>query len=185
MKKIGKVLYWIVLVSLIIIAGLVALSALDIPGGYKLYIVQSGSMEPAIKKMGIVVVKPVQEYEKDDVITIQESPNSDVTVTHRIHEIEETEDGKLFTLKGDANEDPDGEKRTEESILGKVIFTVPYIGYPISFAQTQTGLIILVIVPAVIIVYSEVLSIKNNVAEMVKKKKNSQKIEEDEEENEE
>lgn len=175
MKKVWRVGYWMILVVLIVIAGLIGLSTVNIPGGYNLYVVQSGSMEPAIKRMGVVVVQPVDEYKEGDIITIQESPNSNVTVTHRIFEIENTDEGKLYTLKGDANEDPDGEKRTEGSILGKVIFTVPYLGYPVSFAKTQTGFILLVIIPAVIIIYSEVLSIKNEVQKIIRRRKGVKK----------
>jgi signal peptidase len=179
MKKILKAGYWLILVLLIILAGLITGSRLNIPGGYNLFVVQSGSMEPAIKKMGIVVVKPADNYQKGDVVTIQESANSDVTITHRIHQIEQTEEGKLYTLKGDANEDPDGEKRVEESILGEVIFSAPYLGYPITFSQTQIGFIVLVIIPAVIIVYSELLTIKNEVQKLVKNRKKENKDETD------
>lgn len=176
-KKIWRTIYWIITGVLLLIAATVALTSFEVPGGYRLYVVQSGSMQPAIKRKAVVLVQPQSEYEKGEIITIDESPNSDVTVTHRIHEIEEEEGRRVFTTKGDANESPDGEKRTKEQIIGKVVFSIPYLGYPVSFAQTQEGLLVLVIIPAVIIVYSEIISIKNEVVKMVNKKKNKEKSE--------
>ena len=45
-------------------------------------------------------------------------------------------------------------------IIGKKIAAVPYLGFPISYAKTTPGLILLVIIPAVIIIYDEMQKIK-------------------------
>jgi hypothetical protein len=50
-------------------------------------------------------------------------------------------------------------------------FAIPLMGYVISFARTREGLIILVIVPAVIIVYSEILNIKTQLVKVFNKVK--------------
>ncbi len=176
-KKVWRIIYWIITAVLLLIAATVALTSFEVPGGYRLYVVQSGSMEPVLKRKAVVLVQSQSEYEKGEIVTIDESPNSEVTVTHRIHEIEEEEGKRVFITKGDANDSPDGEKRVQDQIIGQVIFSVPYLGYPVSFAQTQEGLLVLVIIPAVIIVYSEIISIKNEVVKMINKKKKKEKSE--------
>lgn len=169
-KKIGKILYGIVFVCLLIIAGTVAISSLKIPGNYKIFTVQSGSMEPSIMTGSVVIVKPFDSYQKGDVITVAEPGNLKSTLTHRIFEVKESSDSASYVTKGDANETPDTESRPKENVLGKVIFTVPFMGYPIGFAKTRDGLIILVIIPATLIVYSELVSIKNEAVKLIKER---------------
>ncbi len=173
-KILGRVLYWTVLLFLVLVAALVAASALKIPGNFKIFVVQSGSMEPKIKRMGIVVIKPAKEYKKGDVITVAEPANPKVTLTHRVVDIEEKAGETFYVTKGDANEDPDTEKRPKENVLGKVILSVPFLGYPVDFAKTQTGFIVLIVIPAVLIVYSELLTIKNEALRLITTRKHRQ-----------
>jgi len=176
LKKIG---YWLIIAVLILIAGLTAVSALNIPGNYKLLTVLSGSMEPAVKQGSIVVVKPADKYQKGDIITFENREDPRISTTHRILEVKEKEGRTIFITKGDANNAPDSEGVIKERVLGKVILTIPFLGYPVAFAKTQTGLILLVIVPAVIIIYSELLNIKNEMKKILtrtKKKKTKGKL---------
>ena len=94
-----------------------------------------------------------------------------VTITHRIV-AKNTDSGQtMFDAKGDANNSADGENFGRDSIIGKVFFVLPFIGYPIGFARTMPGFILLVIVPAVVIVYEEILSIKAEFIKAWKKRK--------------
>ncbi len=170
-SKVGNILYGIVFVLLVLVASLVAISALKIPGSYKILTVQSGSMEPAIKTGSIIVIQPQSDYRKGDVITTSKPADPKVSVTHRIVEIKSKDQKISYVTKGDANKTADTEERLREQILGKVIFSLPYLGYPVAFAKTRDGLIILVIIPATLIVYGELLSIKNEVGKLLKKKK--------------
>ena len=165
-----KAVYWLLILALVLVGGSVAASVLKVPGGYKFLVVQSGSMEPTIKRMGIVVVKPSEDYQKGDVITVSELANLKVSLTHRIVDIEEKDGKTFYVTKGDANEDADMEKRLKENVLGKVVLSVPYLGYPVSIAKTQTGFILMIIVPAVIIIYDELRKIKEEIVNLRKKK---------------
>lgn len=169
--KIGKFLYGLIFVFLILVAGSIAISNLNIPGNYKIFTVQSGSMEPSIKTGSIVVIKPSENYNKGDVITVKELVNPKNTITHRVFEVKENSGKTFYITKGDANKAPDPEERPKENVIGKVILSVPFLGYPIGFAKTRDGLIILVIIPATIIVYSELMSIKNEVQKLIKARK--------------
>jgi signal peptidase len=171
LKSIGRILYWVLLLALFFVAGLTAVSALNIPGNYKMMVVLSGSMEPAIKTGSVVVVKPADSYNKGEVISFNDPRSGKTSVTHRIFEIKETEEGKAFVTKGDANDAPDMNEIKQGQIMGKTLFSLPYIGYPISFAKTQTGLIVMIIIPAVIIIYSELISIKNEAVRLIAERK--------------
>ena len=167
MNLLGKMVYWLILAVLLTVAGLTAASALKIPGNYKLMVVLSGSMEPEIKTGSVVIVKPEIFYKAGDVITFREINNPKIATTHRIFAI--SEDGII--TKGDANKSTDSAKVAGGQIIGKTVFSLPYLGYPVSFAKTQQGLLALVIIPAVIIIYSEILTIKNETLRLIKKLK--------------
>lgn len=170
-KIMGQVIYWLVVCLLLLTAGFTFLTTLDLPINYKLFVVQSHSMEPKIKRMAVVVVQPQEEYQKGEVITTFEPSAPEITLTHRIHDIEEKEGKKFYITKGDANEDPDTEKKVEDRVLGKVILAIPLLGYLVSFVKTQTGLIVLVVIPAVIIIYSEILKIKSEILRVYQERK--------------
>ena len=63
MKLIIKYGYWLVLAFLGLVALFLVASTLNIPGGYKLYTVQSGSMLPQIKIGSIVVSRQASAYQ--------------------------------------------------------------------------------------------------------------------------
>lgn len=170
-KVLGKVLYWMVLIFLIFVAGFTAMTALNLPGNYKMFVVMSGSMEPKIKTGSIVVVKPQKDYQKGEVITFKDLDRPKLTVTHRIFSIKEENNAQVFTTKGDANKSPDMAEIHKGQILGREILTVPYLGYVINFTKTQTGLIVLIVIPSVIIIYNELLSIKNEAIRLIKERK--------------
>jgi len=168
--------YWVLLIVLFLIAGLAALSAFGLPKSFRLFVVQSGSMEPKIKTGSIVVVQPQKEYKKDEVITFKTRSDADeknpkLLITHRIVDIKDDKGGTRFITKGDANNAPDMEERPAGNVLGKVVFAIPYLGYPVGFAKTQTGFIILIVIPATIIIYSELMAIKNEAKKLLEIRK--------------
>src|SRR3990172_869371 len=122
------------------------------------YVVLSGSMEPAIKTASIVFSVPQKIYNAGDVITFAPDGNFENLITHRI-EFKLFPDGgggePIYVTSGDANEEVDKLEVLPGDIVGKVVFTVPYLGYPVDFAKRPYGFILLVIIPATIIIYEE------------------------------
>lgn len=153
-----KVIYYGLLLFLIAVGGLFVASYVGV-GGLSIKIVQSGSMEPAIKTGSIVVVKPAETYAIGDIITFGEDTRKKVPTTHRILDVRAIEGGYLFTTKGDANEDTDTKEVRSGEIIGKVQFAVPYVGYVIDFTRKPLGFILLVGVPAAVIIFDELGSI--------------------------
>lgn len=148
---------------LILITAFFLVSQLNFPGNYKILLVQSGSMSPAINTGDLVVVKPISKYKKGDIITFLS--NNRFNVTHRIVSVENNK----ITTKGDANKVNDQEIVDLSQLLGKVNYRIPYFGYLIIFVKTIPGLITLIVIPSTIIVYQEILQIKKNFKKVLNK----------------
>jgi signal peptidase len=170
-NKTARILYTFVVVALILIATLVAVSALNIPGGFKIYNVLSGSMEPTIHVGSIVISKPSEKYAPNDVITFKNAEDLRLNITHRVVETSESNGVTQYITKGDANNARDAVPVDHLLVRGKVLFSVPLLGYPISFAKTQTGFLLLIVIPATILIYGEVMNIKKEVGQLIKNKK--------------
>lgn len=139
------------------------IAKIDIP--LKLYVIQSGSMEPTIKTGSVSFSIGKPEYYVNDIVSFEIAGKK--IVTHRIYEINETGE---FVTKGDANEDVDSTTIRKDQILGKILFSIPLIGYLIGFAKTFQGLTVLIIIPGTIIVYEELKSFINEIKLHFKKK---------------
>lgn len=89
----------------------------------------SGSMEPNIKTGDMVIVMRcnINDISIDDII---EFKTENFNVVHRVIKIINNDSGKGLITKGDANKEEDHFIVRSNQIVGKVIFTVPYIGYP-------------------------------------------------------
>ena len=124
-------------------------------------VVQSGSMEPSIKTGSVVFTQKFPDYKKDDVITFSPD-NGKNLITHRIFSF----DGTYFQTKGDANEEADFLKIKPDQIKGKVVLYIPYLGFGVDFAKQPKGFIFLVIIPATIIIYEELKTIKAEIAKL-------------------
>ena len=171
LRKTVSVLYGIVFALLIFVALILILSTFDIPGSIKLYSVQSGSMEPSIHLGSIVIDKPMSSYQVNDVITFKEAANPQITITHRINAIDIKQGQTYYVTKGDANNAVDTDNRPASSVLGKVIYSIPVLGYVVSFAKTGAGLILLIIIPTLIIIVSELISIRDEVQKLLEERK--------------
>ncbi|KKQ45440.1 MAG: Type I signal peptidase [Candidatus Woesebacteria bacterium GW2011_GWA1_37_8] len=132
----------------------------------RVYIVQSGSMQPAIKTGSLEFSIPQNNYRVGEVVTFSLSPTGKNLVTHRIKSISGEEE---ITTKGDANEDADSQTVKSGSIVGKTAFTVPYLGYIANFAKNPKGFILLVIVPATIVIYEEMKNLRKEIAKFLGK----------------
>ena len=130
----------------------------------KAYIVQSGSMSPAIKVGSIVITQKSENYVQGDIITFKNSPSDKNPTTHRIYfkgYPEGVSGSPTYLTAGDANEDIDPGSLQDGQIVGKVVFTLPYLGFLAGFAKDPKGFILLVIVPATIIIYEELKFLKS------------------------
>lgn len=147
-KYVTNVLLFFVVVAILIASySLIQLSVLH-KGyvnyfGYTVFIVESGSMEPAIKTKDMVVVKLTDKYKVNDVITFEQDGSF---VTHRILKANKN---NLLT-KGDANDSED-KLVARENVLGKVVKVLPKYGL---WKEVLLSPIVLLVIFATIIIIS-------------------------------
>jgi len=171
--KIFKFVQYLFFGAIGIIIILLVISVFPITGNYKVMVVQSGSMEPAIKTGAIVMAKPSAEYGIGDIITFTAADSGRTNITHRIVEIKSTGGRTSFITKGDANNGQDSSEIPQENVLGKVFFTVPYLGYVVHTAKQPYGFVALVVIPALWIIFDEAKKIKDEIIKMKREKEKS------------
>jgi len=158
-SKIKKTAYITFISFLTLVGLLVVASAFPIAGNYQIKVVESGSMEPAIKVGSVVVVKPAESYVVGDIVTYEggfkDEKGRSIPVTHRIVEEKTSGTLKTYVTKGDANDDPDNLAVRERQVIGKVIFTIPYIGYIVESVRQPYGFLAIIVIPATLIVYDQ------------------------------
>lgn len=165
--KIFKVVYYLFLVIIAAIALLLIVSVLPVPGNIKFMTVLSGSMEPQIKTGSVVMTKPASEYNVGDVITFGPYSKTKAPTTHRIVEVRDnnsdSDNDNVYVTKGDANNASDTKQISQKDIVGKVMFDVPYLGYVVSFVRKPLGFLLILIIPALVIVFDEIKKIISEV----------------------
>lgn len=129
-----------------VLVGLVVLLAIALVGvrliGLQPFVVLSGSMRPTYEVGSLIYVKSVdyKELKVGDPITYMIS--QDTVVTHRIIEVlvdEEDPNTIRYFTQGDANEQPDGTSVHYKNIIGKPVFSIPYLGYVFNYIQNPPG----------------------------------------------
>jgi len=132
-----------------------------------LAIVRSSSMEPAMRAGALAVMLPIdpEDVKVGDIITFDPPWDPDVIVSHRVMAVHR--DGQLlFDTKGDAVEETDPYYVPAQNVHGKVVFSIPYLGYAASYAvryvRTWQGLVCLVCIPAAILIGSAVRDVNQS-----------------------
>lgn len=151
---------------LVLIAVVVPFTIYAVPqvvGASESYVVLSGSMEPAMSPGDAIVVEDVSpgQVAEGDVITFSRESEARPT-THRVVGVLNEGEGTLFVTKGDANEEADQNHVQPSQLEGRVmsvggyLFVIPYIGYVLEFAKTQTGFGLLFVLPIGLFLANEV-----------------------------
>lgn len=122
--------------------------------GLQVYSVLSGSMEPEYPVGSLIYVKEVdyKELKVGDPITYL--LDEDTVVTHRIIEVlidEEDPHTIRYFTQGDANDVPDGASVHYKNIIGKPVFSIPYLGYVSNYIQNPPGMYVAIAAGAILI----------------------------------
>lgn len=173
MSKLFKILKTVILVLVVLVGLFLIVSLFPVKGNYQIKVVLSGSMEPDIKTGSIVVIKPVKQYNIGDVVMFGKDTRTDIPTTHRLVSSRAVDGVMLYTTKGDANNAPDGTEIKSSDIHGKVLFSVPYAGYVLDFIKKPIGLVVVIVIPAIFIVYDEIKKIIREIKRMKNKGANS------------
>lgn len=155
--KILNIIYNIVAITIILVFLFTAGVAVS---GTKVFAVATPSMETEIPEGSIVFVRESEEYTEGDVITAKLLGDNDNTFTHRIVSVD-TENGLVYT-KGDSNLSPDRLPTAMSDIIGKVVFSVPYLGLLALNFNSTTVILILAAVLLVLMLVRFVLHKKSD-----------------------
>jgi signal peptidase I len=112
-------------------------SAVMFLSGMRPLVVTSGSMEPAYPVRSLAVVSPVDAASvgKGDVVAVRLP--SGARVLHRVTDVHVVDGGRrAVTLKGDANEKPDGEPVVLDDRAYRSVTCIPYLGMVASWLRT-------------------------------------------------
>lgn len=153
-----RVLGWVVNIILIwLLMIIVAIFLLPHFSGWRFDAVLSGSMEPALPVGGVVFIKPAQPADIGigDIIAYR---LGEWLTSHRVIDIVSSSEPSFIT-KGDANEDADLSPVPASSVVGKVIFDVPYLGYLAAFVKTRLGFLLTILLPGLAIIGLELKNI--------------------------
>lgn len=170
MRNVGIIINILFSAAFLFILLLVFLSYFNNPLKLRLYGVASQSMHPTLKKGYLILVKRQNNYIKGDIITFSNpigTKKSD-TVTHRIVDITKEKGHTIYKTKGDANNGPDGWRIVENNIVGVTIYSLPLLGYIISVSKTPYGFVLLILIPAFILLYTEIQNIKKELRHLFK-----------------
>jgi signal peptidase len=178
MERLTKIFYFTLIGVAVALGALLLAVQTSIIPGYEAKIVQSGSMEPAIKTGALIIVKAEERYMVDDVVTFTTRGTSDIPTTHRIIEDGLRAGDLVYFTKGDANATADQELVLPANIIGKVILAIPFLGYLLDFARQPLGFFLLIGIPVILIMIEEVGTI---VAEVRKSKKGPEKSDSEDE----
>ena len=170
MKKVAKWLGSGILILVILLAVFVLVAPRF---GWHIGSVLSGSMEPALSVGGAAVTRPVnpEDIKVGDIITYHSPGEGSKLVSHRVIEVVGQGSTLSFLTKGDANEEPDAYLVPAQSVNGRVVFHVPLAGYFVDFVRSPVGAVLLLVLPGVIVIGTEVRNIWRTLSDMEKAKK--------------
>lgn len=124
-KDVCNIIGIIMIIAVIVLCALLVVPEMT---GFHIYHVISGSMEPTIRVGSLLYVREenAEKIEEDDIIAFYSSVEDGSIITHRV--VKNNIVSGAFRTKGDANDTEDPTPVPYENFIGKVIFTIPYIG---------------------------------------------------------
>lgn len=178
LKKIWNWLTTLAVVFAVLLAMLLAGARIV---GLQVYTVLSGSMEPNYHVGSIIYVKDVDPatLQVGDAISFMISETT--VATHRIIEVIPDKDDPnviRFRTKGDNNDIADTNPVHCNNVLGKVVGTIPLLGYVSNYVQNPPGTYITLAVLSILVIAVFVPDIVGN-ARALKEESAAVPVEED------
>lgn len=166
LKIIGNILYvllFIIVLLMLVVVILQRVSDNSISlGGYRLFTVATGSMEPEYNVGDILLSRQVDineiEVGDDVVYRGEEGSFKDKIVTHRVISIREENGEKKFTTQGIANTEEDPEIDSSQ-IYGKVIYKVKTLSFIGQIAKNLYVFYFIIFIPIAIIIFRQIRNI--------------------------
>ena len=131
------------------------------------YVVASGSMIPELQVYDVLIVQghtPFEDIEIGDIIVFNRPSDHNRVIVHRVVSIID-DDPKTLRTKGDNNPAsiPGTDfPVTQEEYIGKVVYTLPQVGYVTQLLKPPINYIIIVVVIGIMIVKQIINKKKKN-----------------------
>jgi signal peptidase I len=121
----------------------------------------SGSMEPAISPGDVVVDEQIapSEARVGDVVTFRDPEDQGKLLTHRVVAVRRAGSHFWFVTKGDANDSRERWRVATGGEIGRVLYTVPWVGHVAVLARTPLGWALLVGIPLLLLAAEELVRI--------------------------
>jgi signal peptidase I len=134
-------------------ATLLAAVALPAAIGMHSFTVMSGSMEPTIHVGDVVIDSKISPLDArpGDVVTFSDPTGRHRLITHRVRSIHTRGNQVQVVTKGDANNTVERWSVPANGRIGRVELRVWKLGYPLVYAHSRYGLILLVGLPALLL----------------------------------
>ena len=144
---------------------------------YKAYVITTNSMEPELKKDDVVVIKKAKadNLKQGDIITFKQNGE---TITHRIVQIDDIEDGKLYITKGDNNNVQDEQGLRFDQIEGKLVIKIPQLGKMVTSFKNGIIIVLVLLISAIIYLNRITAKERSNIRRAKKKLEDNKYINE-------
>lgn len=116
--------------------GAVAVAGVAWHRGYRIYVVHTGSMVPALNPGDAILDRPApSNVHPGEVVTFSVNSGPDKVVTHRVASIADD----TIKTKGDANPTPDPWTLHMSQVVGTALTALPYMGYVLVYLKQPQG----------------------------------------------
>lgn len=163
LKIISNIIYVIVFIIILLMLIIVILQRTSnnevTIGGYRIFVVATGSMVPKYQVGDVLISKEIDPQDikvGDDIVyNGKEGSFNGKVVTHQVVSIEKQENDYKIVTKGIANtaEDPE---ITQEQVMGKIIYKVKLLSFFEKAASNNYIFYFIIFVPIVLIIYKQV-----------------------------
>jgi signal peptidase len=121
----------------------------------------SGSMEPVISPGDVVMDEQIAPWEAQvgDIVTFRDPQEESKLLTHRVVSIRDEGTSLRFVTQGDANNTQEHWQVPATGQIGRVMYTVPWVGHVAVFARTKLGWMLMIGIPLLLIAFEEMFRI--------------------------
>ena len=149
---------------------------------FSIYTIVSPSMTPKIKVYDVIIntkVNKPSDIKVGDVITFKSTSafTYDMTITHRVVDIQIVNGEYQFITKGDNNAVADSAPALYANVIGIARVKIPQLGRAQVFIASKTGWLFVVVIPALFIIIKDIVKlVKVNSIKGTAKKTNNKVI---------
>ncbi|UCG35955.1 MAG: signal peptidase I [Candidatus Bathyarchaeota archaeon] len=126
---------------------------------YPMLAVASGSMVPTLNKGDLIVVQGgmtiddivAEPYPTGDIIVFHKPYDPEDLIVHRAVDKQDEGENTYLVTKGDDNNGNDPWRIHDDDLVGKVVWSIPYLGHIPLFVHTPIGITVIAVLIVVLV----------------------------------